>query len=148
MKDNRIIIQRGPENGKQTNGLLAVVNGDSNPVYACITLELPWRNNERKVSHIPGGTYKAIKHISPKFGKCIHILDVPGRSEILIHPVNMVEQLLGCLGPGRFLTDVDKDGEADDISISRDTVKELLSVLPDQFTVTILDNEPGSILNN
>jgi hypothetical protein len=141
---NRIIIQRGPENGRQTNGLLSVVNHQGDAVYSCITLELPWRNNERGRSHIPRGRYVAIRHNSPKFGKCVHVQGVKGRSEILIHPANYVEQLQGCIAVGRFLKDVDGDGAADDINLSRTVMDELMSLLPDEFTVTVQDYEPLS----
>lgn len=143
VEHNNIIIQRACDSfgNKQTNGHLLVVDVDKTPVYACITLELPWRNNERSVSHILSGVYRAIKHRSPKFGPCIWIQDVPDRSEILIHPANWVEQLRGCIAVGRFLTDIDRDGHDDDISNSRDTMDDLLKCLPDEFTVTILDAE-------
>jgi len=53
------------------------------------TLELPWRSNERRMSCIPAGTYHAVYHTSPKFGKTYWIQDVPNRSEILIHTGNV-----------------------------------------------------------
>jgi hypothetical protein len=139
---NKIRIQRACDSyPHQTNGLLAVVDADLTPVFACITLELPWKNNQRSVSHIPRGTYKGIKHRSPKFGECVWIKDVPERSEILIHPANYVEQLRGCVAVGQFLMDVDGDGTADDISASRNTMKNILKMLPNEFTVTIEDAE-------
>jgi hypothetical protein len=70
--------------------------------------ELPWRNNERRISCIPSGIYLCKPHISPKFGKCFWLQDVPGRSEILIHVANWMgskesgfkSDLLGCLAIG------------------------------------------------
>lgn len=52
------------------------------------TLEPPWRNNEKGVSCIPEGEYKAVWHHSPKYGWCYLITGVPNRSFILVHPGN------------------------------------------------------------
>lgn len=40
----------------------------------------------------------------------IQVLDVPGRSEILIHPANAPSQLLGCLAPGMSYDNRGGDG--------------------------------------
>lgn len=55
---------------------------------AFATLELPWRNNRPGMSCIPRGAYDCVWRVSPKFGPCYHILDVPGRSNILFHHGN------------------------------------------------------------
>lgn len=39
--------------------------------------------------------------------------DVPGRSEILIHVANYVNQLMGCIAPGLYHRDIDNDGIID-----------------------------------
>lgn len=56
--------------------------------FSCWTLELPWRDNRQCVSRIPAGTYTVQPHHSSRFGKCLHVLDVPDRSEILFHAGN------------------------------------------------------------
>ncbi len=141
VKNNNILIERACDSfeNKQSNGHLLVLDADETPVFACVTLELPDRDNKRKVSNIPAGSHRARKHVSPKFGACVHIYDVPDRSEVLIHPANKVEQLLGCIAVGKFLTDLDGDGADDDISNSRDTMKDLMSCLPNEFIVSIID---------
>lgn len=53
------------------------------------TLELPWRENARAVSCIPTGRYECVWRHSPRFGDCYHVLDVPKRSDILIHAGNL-----------------------------------------------------------
>lgn len=40
----------------------------------------------------------------------IQVLDVPGRTEILIHPANSFTQLLGCLAPGMSYDNHGGDG--------------------------------------
>lgn len=52
------------------------------------TAELPWENNAKGQSCVPLGEYHCIWHNSPRFGNCYELLDVPGRSHVLIHPGN------------------------------------------------------------
>jgi hypothetical protein len=53
--------------------------------YQCHTVELPWRDNARRVSHIPAGSYPCNLILAGKFGYVYWVQRVPGRSEILIH---------------------------------------------------------------
>jgi len=92
-----------------------LVEGGRN-ILSFKTLELPWLNNQRRVSCIPEGTYKAIPHTSPKFGKTLWLQTVPGRSEILIHSGNFTRDTLGCILPGKQHIDIDRDGTTDVIS--------------------------------
>ena len=66
----------------------------------CNTIELPWRNNERRVSCIPEGEYFIEKRYSLKFKWHLHVLDVENRSLILFHPANnALKELNGCIAP-------------------------------------------------
>jgi len=130
-----IRVVRTIDNGKQTNGVM-YVEKDGAIVFECFTLELPWKDNKRRESCIPAGTYKAVKHKSPKFGNSVWIKDVPNRAEILIHPANYVRQLLGCIAVGASLQDIDKDG-LEDTTASRATMDKLLAILPNSFEVTV-----------
>lgn len=112
---------------KQTEGVLYLIK-DNKILFDCKTLELPWLNNNRRVSCIPAGKYKAIKHVSPKFGNCLWIKNVPNRSEILIHPANYVNQLLGCIALGNKHIDINKDGLMD-VADSKITVNKLLDLI-------------------
>lgn len=56
--------------------------------YKFSTAELPWESNQPTQSCIPVGDYVCVWHNSPKFGNCYQLLDVPGRSHILIHSGN------------------------------------------------------------
>jgi hypothetical protein len=69
----------------------------------CFTLELPWRDNKKNSSCIPLGTYDVVPHVSPKFGKTLLLLDVPDRSEILIHAGNTAKDTRGCILVGEGL---------------------------------------------
>ena len=67
----------------------------------CFTLEKPWLDNQPDTSCIPAGTYPVENQFSPHFGcNMPHVLNVPGRSAIMIHPANYEEQLLGCIALG------------------------------------------------
>jgi len=67
--------------------------------YAC--LERPWVANRANVSCIPAGTYILKRWESPTFGECLKVMNVPGRTHILIHPANQVDELQGCLAIAR-----------------------------------------------
>lgn len=70
--------------------------------FLCYTLENTWMDNEPRVSCIPEGRYgmktKTYGKYYKKYQLPIPILqDVPGRSEILIHPGNYAKDTLGCI---------------------------------------------------
>jgi len=66
----------------------------------CYTIELPWKNNERRVSCIPEGEYFIEKRYSQKFKWHLHVLGVDNRSFILFHPANnALKELNGCIAP-------------------------------------------------
>lgn len=100
------------------------------------TLELPWKNNERRVSCIPAGIYHAKKHTSPKFKESFWLQDVPGRSEILIHIGNFTREILGCVLVGDSHKDIDKDGIID-VKNSRKTLNHLYKLMPNDFKIHI-----------
>ncbi|MEQ8472547.1 MAG: DUF5675 family protein [Marinoscillum sp.] len=80
-------------------------NGTNGKLYhgeflACYTIELPWLQNRRNVSCIPEGTYHILKRHTKERGDHLHVIDVPGRSGILIHPANnALKELKGCIAP-------------------------------------------------
>lgn len=82
-----------------------VLRGRDDPLHV---IEPPWRDNRRNRSCIPGGTYDVLPHLSPRFGRCLLVAAVDGRSHILFHAGNVggdVERGLrshteGCLLPG------------------------------------------------
>lgn len=66
----------------------------------CNTIELPWKNNETKVSCIPEGKYFIIKRFSKKFKWHLELIEVKNRSLILFHPANnALKELNGCIAP-------------------------------------------------
>jgi hypothetical protein len=96
-----VTLARQPSTDEGTFGSLLFGNS------ALYSTELPWRENATRKSSIPEGTYDCIWARSPRFGFCYHLLDVPGRSHILIHSANFggdtelgwTSELLGCIAP-------------------------------------------------
>jgi hypothetical protein len=105
--------------------------------FKCLTLELPWLNNEPNVSCIPAGSYTAFKYDSPKHGLCMLFQDVSGRSMIEIHPGNYTRQIQGCILVGKSLTYLDGDSILD-VTSSKDTMAKLLAVLPSEVEVAVV----------
>ena len=88
-----IILQRLTMSEQGTFGVLLI---SGRPYY--VTLELPWKNNQREISCVPSGTYHVTKMYSEKFNKIVFVLhDVPGRDLIEIHIGNEIKNTLGCV---------------------------------------------------
>ena len=80
-----------------------------NGTLVCYTIELPWLQNQQRVSCIPEGEYVLQKRFSPKFKWHLHLKNVPGRDFILIHPANDAKkELLGCIAPVTIQTGIGK----------------------------------------
>lgn len=101
-------------------------NGDLyiNGKLQCHTIELPWKNNQHQVSCIPEGTYRLRHRYTKKFGHHLEVLDVPGRSGILVHAANNAQkELKGCIAPVSIIR-----GEGFGI-ISRGALESLIQAL-------------------
>jgi hypothetical protein len=126
----RLLLNRYDHDDKQTIGQLFLLGENDKIIAKWDSLELPWLDNQRRISCIPLGTYKARKHKSHKFGRTLWLQDVPNRSEILIHSGNYHTQILGCILIGKDLKDINKDGYLD-VTRSRVAMKELMDSLHD-----------------
>lgn len=70
--------------------------------------ELPWRGNKIGRSCIPVGRYQVVWALSPTKGWCYHVIKVPVRLDIEIHPANFCgdralgfrSELQGCIALG------------------------------------------------
>jgi Family of unknown function (DUF5675) len=87
-----LTLQRVGQSSRGTFGVLRV-----GPVPFALTLERPWVDNQPEVSCIPAGRYQCRRVRSPKFGDTFEVMDVPGRSHILFHKGNTVEDTEGCI---------------------------------------------------
>ncbi len=107
-------------------------------VFEFKTLELPWNENQRRISCIPAGDYlvEKCKPTAKRPYEYFHVLNVPGRDSILWHPGNYTRQILGCFLPGESHVDLDKDGTID-ITNTTATLKILTTLMPDKFKLTV-----------
>jgi hypothetical protein len=110
---------------------------DERNIPFCVTLELPWLDNQHNISCIPSGTYECFRELSPKHGICFELRNVPDRQEIQIHIGNYPKDTLGCILVGKEF-----GGEAA-ISISTLAYKNFMDRLEgvDKFTLRIIDAE-------
>ena len=91
-----------------TNGVLSFEGKE-----ICKTIELPWRNNQKRISCIPEGKYKIRKRFSAKFKWHLELTNVKNRSFILIHPANnALKELNGCIAPVTQLTGEGRGNES------------------------------------
>ena len=91
------IVSDGPTMGKLYAGTLVFD-----------TLERPWLGNANDVSCIPTGTYVVKSQVSSRFGREMPTLcDVLGRSHILIHALNRMDETHGCIGIGSARAETD-----------------------------------------
>ncbi len=75
-----------------------------NGEFIAYTLELAWKDNQKRISCIPVGVYKVTRRgaeqsASYKYDH-LHVLDVPNRSYILFHVANYPKDIKGCIGVG------------------------------------------------
>ena len=68
--------------------------------FKLYTVERPWLDNKPFESCIPTGTYDLEWITRPSGKPAIQVMDVPGRTHILLHPGNDVQDVVGCIAPG------------------------------------------------
>ena len=104
----------------------------------CRTIELPWKDNQPRVSCIPEGRYALRKRYSPRFGSHFEVVGVPQRSYILFHAGNDAgKELRGCIAPVLRHTG---EGKGSSSRAALDRMKERLYPLLDnghRITLTI-----------
>ena len=137
----RAVILRSKE-PLQTRGTFLVYEG-TDILLSLKSLELPDKNNAKRISCILAGIYWVDKIQRPNGDLAFLLNDVPGRTAILIHIANFASglkvDLEGCIAPGMSFTDINKDGNLD-VTGSSLAMELLLRVLPKRFQLTIVDN--------
>lgn len=107
-----------------------------NQIPLAVTCEDPWNNNQRSISCIPEGTYLCGKFNGRKYQDVWEVKDVPGRSAILIHQGNTINNTEGCILVGRGFYN---KGDVHMITESRLTLDTLRVELPDSFYLRIIN---------
>ena len=109
----------------------------------CYTIELPYVNNQRNVSSIPVGTYKAkVVKGHPRLGDCIEILNVPNRQGIFIHVANSVKEIRGCIAPNLHLTSFITGAE------SKEAMKRIFNSMIDDRNIEVQIKTASEFFHN
>ena len=105
----------------------------------CATLEPADLLNKQNVSSIPAQQYICKRIISPKYGLCFEVTNVPGRSHVLIHPGNIDDHTEGCIIVGQYWG---KLGENRSVNNSGNTYKGFMEKMRgrDEFHLTISEH--------
>jgi hypothetical protein len=108
------------------------------------TVERPWKDNQSNVSCIPEGRYTlrmrdsgvVTRSTGGAYSRGWEVTNVKGRSFIMIHPGNTVDDLQGCIAPGKQLGVVNGKWA---VASSRPAFDELMSILAgqDEWNLTI-----------
>ncbi len=124
---------------RQTLGGLFVV-GFGRVIVSLVTLELPYLDNQKRISCIPEGVYDCTRIHSRKYGVCYLVENVPNRDDILIHIGNFATgnkvDTSGCILVGLNHSDINEDGFVD-VAYSTIAMNVLRALLPSQFKLTI-----------
>ena len=129
-------LSRMTDNGTQTTGLMTVKTPAGVVVARFDTLELSYKNNERRISCIPDGMYCIVPHLSFRHGRCFKLQNVLGRDNILVHKGNFNKDTKGCILIGHGFKDIDSDFQ-EDILNSRIAMTTLLGLVKLATTITI-----------
>ena len=92
----KVLLSRKWITEESTGGVLYGPSG-----LLLYSLELPWRNNQFRISCIPEGLYPCVWHNSPKFGWTYLLTDTEPRTQILFHVGNYPSNTWGCILLGR-----------------------------------------------
>lgn len=120
--------------------------------FECFTVERPWLDNRARDSCIPEGRYPLRLRTSPivertskgEFKQGWEVVDVPGRTLIMLHAGNTMDDLQGCIAPGDSLGWVAGRWA---VMRSRETFKALMSALSglDGWTLDIRSIRAGKL---
>lgn len=125
----RLLLTRGHGFEMGTPGRLRLPGG-----FNCYTMERPWLGNKVSESCIPPGVYplryrnsEVVRRTTGgRYSKGWEVADVPGRTFIMFHPGNTIDDTEGCILPGYALSAWDGLWT---VTKSRDTFDHVMRVL-------------------
>lgn len=79
------------------SGTFGAFVDDDTCIPFAVTLEPPWKNNQKNVSCIPEGIYLCKRIVSPKYGDTFEICDIPKRTNVVFHPGNRMLDTKACV---------------------------------------------------
>lgn len=159
----KLVLTREKPKPDCTLGVLEVFD-DVGKVLTLVTMERPWIPDSdvgdlggvKGKSCVPLGTYKLVKHDSPKHPRTWalvnHNLDVvhyegddkdpdEDRATCLLHKANYPDQIEGCIAPGRYTAHAQAPRTGYMVCESGKAMDMLRAVLPwtDDHTLTITE---------
>ena len=115
------------------NGTFGILIKDDRPFL--VTLELPWKDNQRNISCIPAATYKATKVFSEHFQKYLFILsNIVNRDAVEMHIGNDIRDTHGCI-----LLGMQYSLASYAIVNSKLAFDSFMSMMPDEFNLIIVE---------
>ena len=130
---NNVILQRLTLKELSEDGIYGALIYKNKPIL--VTLELPWKENKRRVSCVPAGIYHTSKMYSHKFKIELFVLhDVPDRDLIELHIGNTLINTEGCILLGKVFN-VNGPG----ILHSKLAFDYFMGLMAEKFTITIKD---------
>jgi hypothetical protein len=103
--------------------------------FECFTVERPWLDNKVRQSCIPEGSYSIKLGMYNRGGYLAYeVMDVPGRSLIKIHVGNTMDDIVGCIAPGKSLGSL---GGKWGVTSSKKAFKEFMAGMEDIETATL-----------
>jgi len=121
---NIIEILRVEESEQGTISIIRV-----NKVVLGVTLEPSDMLNLQNISSIPTGQYVVKPYSSAKYPNVYQVMDVPGRSKILMHKGNTDDHTQGCIILGAKTGYLRGDKEERAVLNSGDTFRKLRAIL-------------------
>lgn len=110
--------------------------------FECFTVERPWLDNKARQSCIPEGSYPLKLGMYNRGGyPAYEVQNVPGRSLIKIHIGNTMDDIIGCIAPGKSLGFV---GGKWGVTSSKKTFQEFMQAMGDVklSTLNIIQYKP------
>ncbi|MCU0359760.1 MAG: DUF5675 family protein [Bacteroidia bacterium] len=91
----------------------------------CKSIELPWKENAKRISCIPEGRYPVVIRWHKIMGWVLSIEEVPERKGILVHAANSaLKDLKGCIAP---VTQITGKGKGSKSKVALNTLLKLLT---------------------
>lgn len=132
-----VLLVRNFSSTKQIIGTLLFYNEKRQLITTLRCLELPDKGNTVRQSCIPLGQYIVERYLSPRYGRCFRVLDVPNRTGILFHMGNYHYQSLGCILVGENVNYINSDNELD-VAGSMRALHTMVDVCEKAFTMDVI----------